>query len=36
MSLEQIVMTQCDEPTQKNCIYNLYAASERESDDKYF
>ena len=31
MSLEQIVMTQCDEPLQKNCIYRLHNEKARES-----
>ena len=41
MSLEQIVMTQCDEPLQKNCIYRLHNEKAKEStlnkaEDKYF
>jgi len=41
MSLEQIVMTQRDEPLQKNCIYRLHNEKAKESDsnkaeDKYF
>ena len=42
MSLEQIVMTQCDEPLQKNCIYRLHndkakdASALNKVEDKYY